>query len=90
VNGVDAKSIFCLAEALTINQSLKDLLLESNPLGKLGVALLMKAETKNMENSFTINIKNADSESAADSRHPIFDRTIPEGTYSLDLTKTYD
>jgi hypothetical protein len=60
MNGVDARSIFCLAEAVAVNQGLRNFVLDSNPLGKVGISLLMKAETANIHNSFNVSIKGAD------------------------------
>jgi Ran GTPase-activating protein (RanGAP) involved in mRNA processing and transport len=91
-NQINAKSMFCLAEALTINQSLKYLSLEGNPLGTSGINFLMKSRTKNITNDFKLNIKLAEGEAdaAADSSISLFDSSNPEGSYSLDLTQTYD
>ena len=90
MNGIDARSVFCLAEAVAVNVGLRYLILDSNPLGKLGISLLMKAETTNILNSFSVSMKGADQDAAVDTRLPVFDRSNPEATYQLDLTKTYD
>ena len=91
-NGIEGKSIYCLTEALVLNQSLDHLSMDGNPLGKVGLNLLMKARTRNTDQNFSISIKLAEGEtdSAADHRIKIFDREKPEGPYSLDLTKIYD
>jgi len=91
-NGIEGKTIYCLSEALVINKSLEHLSMDGNPLGKVGLALLMQARTRNTEQAFSISIKLAEGEtdSAADHRIKIFDKDKPEGAYSFDLTKIYD
>lgn len=75
-----------------MNKSLQYLSVEGNPLGKVGLSLLMKAKTRNIETNFTLNIKLAEgeSDSAVDFKVQIFNHEKPEGPYSLDLTKIYD
>jgi hypothetical protein len=65
--------------------------MEGNPIGTVGLALLMKAKTKNM-NDFQIKIRLAEgeSDSAADGRFKLFDREKSEGVYALNLALTYD
>ena len=47
-NGIDVKSIYCLSVALQYNKSLKTVVVEGNPIGAVGLGLLMKAKNKNM------------------------------------------
>jgi len=91
-NGIEGKSIYCLTEALVLNKSLEFLSIDGNPLGKIGLGLLMKARTRNTEQDFQISIRMAEGEtdSAAEHRIKLFDREKPEGVYSLDLAKVYD
>lgn len=91
-NGIQGRSVYCLSEGIILNKSLKYLSLEGNPLGKVGLSLLMKAKTKNIAANFALNIKMAEgeSDSAVDFKISNFNPEKPEGPQSLDLTKIYD
>ena len=91
-NFISGKSVYCLSEGILINKSLKYLSLEANPLGKIGLSLIMRAKTKNTEASFDLNIKLTESESDAsvDFKVQVFNDDMAEGSYSLDLTLAYD
>lgn len=91
-NQIEAKSMFCLSEALQYNRGLRFISFEGNPIGNVGIRFLMNAQNRNLESSFEVNIKNAQGEtdSAADNQIALFDPENPEGQYVLDLTKTYD
>lgn len=89
-NGIEGRSIYCLTEALVINRGLQCLSMEGNPLGKMGIALLMKAKTRNFAQDFSINLAESGTDSAEDPRIKIFEMEKPEGPYSFDLTKMYD
>lgn len=84
--------MFCIAQALQITRGIKFVSLEGNPIGKVGIRFLMNAQNRNLEQEFTVNIKNAQGEtnSAADNQIQLFDAERPEGPYQLDLTKIYD
>lgn len=91
-NGIQGRSVYCLSEGLTMSKSLSHISFEGNPLGKVGLAMLMKAKSKNTQSAFTVDIKLAEGESDAsvDFKVQVFNNEKPEGPYSLDLTKTYD
>ena len=61
-NGITQPSIFCLAHGLTMSRSIVNLSLEGNPLGGVGIKLLMKAKSENTDQDFNLNLKMADSE----------------------------
>jgi hypothetical protein len=46
-NGIEGKSIYCLSSALAINKGIEYISMEGNPLGKVGLGLLMKAKSIN-------------------------------------------
>lgn len=91
-NFIAGKSAYCLAEGLIMNKSLKYVSFEANPLGKIGLSLVMRAKTRNVETNFDLNIKLTESESDAsvDFKVQVFNEDMAEGSYSLDLTLAYD
>ena len=48
-NGINQPSVFCLAQGLTLSKSIVNISFEGNPLGGIGIQLLMKAKTDNAE-----------------------------------------
>lgn len=56
----------------------------------MGIALLMKAKTRNVDQDFAIHLAESNTDSAEDPRVKLFNKDKPEGPYSLDLSKTYD
>jgi hypothetical protein len=91
-NFIAGKSAYCLSEGLIMNKSLKYVSFEANPLGKIGLSLVMRAKTRNVETNFDLNIKLTESESDAsvDFKVQVFNEDMAEGSYSLDLTLAYD
>jgi Ran GTPase-activating protein (RanGAP) involved in mRNA processing and transport len=88
-NSIGSVACFCLSEALVITKSLQFLSVESNPLGKAGLNLLMRAQTRNTRHAFQINFKNADGQ-GEDFKNQLFDSEKPEGPQTLNLAKVYD
>lgn len=82
--------MFCIAEGLALNESLRTVSLEGNPLGSFGLNCLMRARTRNTENTFKVNIKLAEGEADSIIDAQLFDIDSPEGNYSLDLCQEYD
>lgn len=89
-NDIKAASMFCLAEGLALNESLINVSLEGNPLGAQGLNFLMKAKTRNTENTFNVNIKLAEAEADSLLDENLFDTDCPENSYDLDLSQEYD
>jgi hypothetical protein len=73
--------MFCLSQALQYNRGLKFISLEGNPIGNVGIRLLMNAQNRNLESTFEVNIKNAQGETdaAADNQVTLFEQEKPEG-----------
>ena len=92
-NGINQPSVFCLSHGLALSKSINNLSLEGNPLGGMGIKLLMKAKNENTEQDFYLNLKLADSEfdlAQEKASMKIFSPQNPEGPYSLNLEKQYD
>ena len=92
-NGINQPSVFCLSHGLTLSKSINKLSLEGNPLGSMGIKLLMKAKNDNTDQDFHLNLRLADSEfdlaqEKADLK--LFTVANPEGPYSLNMDKQYD
>lgn len=61
-NQVDAQSLYCLCFALSMSQSISYVSVEANPIGLVGIRLLMNANNTNPHTEFKINSKNCGSE----------------------------
>lgn len=56
-NQMDYKSTLSIAFGLTHTQSLEHLNVSGNPIGKVGMKMLLQAMNDNKETRFTINMK---------------------------------
>jgi len=74
---------------------LENIDISGNPIGKLGMKMIMKAMNDNVNTKFTINLKDisADKEILVE-KDPLnaaahFDPSDPEGNFTLDLSESF-
>lgn len=93
---MDDKAAVSIAHGLTHTQTLKYINLEGNPIGKLGMKLMLAALSQNTHTKFKLDMANI----SADKDIPIqkksednslnFDPKNPEGQYNLDLEEAFN
>jgi hypothetical protein len=77
---------------LRLSKSIVKLSLVANPIGRSGMRQLMKAKNENAFTDFELDLKLCDSEveMGAEGQGSVFDPSVPEGSYELNLAKQYD
>jgi Ran GTPase-activating protein (RanGAP) involved in mRNA processing and transport len=56
-NFIEQKSIFCISHGLKFTSSLKNIIVEGNPIGPVGLRFLIQAMNLNNLGTFNINMK---------------------------------
>ena len=56
-NFIEQKSIFCISHGLKFTKSLKNIIVEGNPIGPGGLRFLVQAMNQNNSGAFNINMK---------------------------------
>lgn len=56
-NFIEQKSIFCIAHGLKFTASLKNINVEGNPIGPVGMRFLIQAMNTNKHSEFKVNMK---------------------------------
>jgi len=95
-NSMGGNAALSIAHGLTHTQQLESIDISGNPIGKLGMKMIMQSMNSNVHTKFTINLKDisADKEiklnndSANSSIN--FDPSNPEGNFTLDLIESYN
>ena len=87
-NSVKERGSMCMADALKVNDSVKELIMDGNPVGPKGGRELLKMMA-NDGNMRVISLENCNFEMPDDGPIP-FDINEPNGFYKLDLSVPYD
>jgi hypothetical protein len=69
---------------------LKNINVEGNPIGPVGMRFLMQAMSANTQSSFKVNMKEISADKDIKLYKNVFDYSNPEATYTLNLAETYD
>lgn len=72
-NFIEQKSIFCISHGLKFTSSLKNIIVEGNPIGPAGLRFLIQAMNINNSGSFNINMKEISADKDLKSFRQVFD-----------------
>ena len=89
-NFIEQKSIFCIAHGLKFTSTLKNITVEGNPIGPVGMRFLIQAMSANNFASFKVNMKEISADKDIKTYKNVFDFNNPETIYTLNLAETYD
>lgn len=67
-----------------------DINVEGNPVGPIGMQLLISAMSSNMQTAFKVNMKEISADKDIKAYKDVFDLSKPEKEYTLNMAQTYD
>lgn len=69
---------------------MKNITVEGNPIGPVGMRFLIQAMSTNNSSAFKVNMKEISADRDVNIYKNVFDNNNPEKTYTLNLAETYD
>lgn len=86
---MEVNAALAIAHGLTHTQTLDNIDISSNPIGKLGMKMIMEAMNNNQHTKFTIDLKDISADKEIQLKDNAFDPFNPEGNVSLDLSEFF-
>lgn len=75
---------------MKFTSSLKNIIVEGNPIGPTGMRFLIQAMNQNVNAQFTVSMKEISADKDIKQYKNVFDQSNPETAYTLNLADTYD
>jgi len=75
---------------MKLTSTLKNIVLEGNPIGPVGMRFLIQAMSHNTSADFKVNMKEISADKDIQTYKNVFDFSKPEAPYSLNMASTYD
>ena len=75
---------------MKFSSSLKNLVVDGNPIGPVGLRFLIQAMNQNDKSSFKVHMKEISADKELKTYQNVFDPSNPEKNYSLNLQDRYD